>query len=116
MTFARVYGTGSGALRFRLSIEGWPYEFVTNSDMVTTTADGRQRIVGLSVEGMKISQRADLVRSTVEAQGVSVKLVDVGQGATAAFAPAPWFPTPTPTTSARTRSAPRSWAKAPTWV
>ena len=89
MTFARVYGTGSGALRFRLSIEGWPYEFVTNADMVTTTADGRQRIVGLSVEGMKISQRADLVRSTVEAQGVSVKLVDVGQGATAAFALAP---------------------------
>ncbi len=40
MTFARVYGTGSGALRFRLSVEGWPYEFVTNADMVTTALRG----------------------------------------------------------------------------
>ena len=89
MTFARVYGTGSGSLRFRLSIEGWPYEFVTSAGMETTAADGRVRVVGLSVDGVKISQRADLVRATLEAQGVSVKIADVAGKATLAFAQTP---------------------------
>lgn len=89
MTFARVYGTGSGALRFRLSIEGLPVEFVTSSSMATTAADGRRRVVGLSVEGLKISQRADLVRATIEAQGVSVKIADVAGEATSLFAKRP---------------------------
>ena len=93
MTFARVYGTGSGALRFRLSIEGWPYEFVTSSSMEATAADGRVRVVGLSVEGAKISQRADLVRSTLEAQGMSVKIADVAIKATLAFSLQPAYTT-----------------------
>ena len=93
MTFARVYGTGSGALRFRLSIEGWPYEFVTSSSMATTAADGRVRVVGLSVEGAKITQRADLVRSTLEAQGMSVKIADVAVKATLAFSLQPTYTT-----------------------
>lgn len=93
MTWATTIGTGRGSIRARLQIEGLAYEAVTHADMVTTAGDGRQRINGLNLQGVKLEQRADIVRATVEASGATFVFADVGGAWTAAFDTSPTLTT-----------------------
>jgi hypothetical protein len=79
VTWIRTVATGSGKLRFRASIEGIDTDAVTAAAMERDAggSDGRARRTGLSVKGVKLSQRADLVRATVEAKGITLVLADV---------------------------------------
>lgn len=89
MTWSTTIATGRGSIRARLSIEGVAVEAVTHADMVTTTADGRERVNGLSLRGVKLSQRADIVRATVEASGATFLMADIDGAWTAAFDTSP---------------------------
>lgn len=93
MTWARIKATGRGRLKARLSIEGIGYEFVTHSDMVTTAADGRERVYGLSIDGVKLTQRADLIGAKIDAMGAQFRVTDYGGKATLAFAGMPTLST-----------------------
>lgn len=81
MSLTEIRTYGGGTIRFRLSVEGWPYEWVTHDDM-QTTVDGRQRLCGLQLDGLKLSAKADLPRGTLDASGIQVKIVDVNGYAT----------------------------------
>jgi hypothetical protein len=72
MTWADTLATGSGRLRFRLMIEGWPEEFVTD-DTIThaTNRDGRTVLSGLSYDGMKIGDRCLPWEGKLQADGNS---------------------------------------------
>lgn len=76
MTLARIKATGQGRLNARVSVEGWPYEFVTASAMTKTTSDGRIRISGLQLDSLRKWARADLARASLTAQGFHVRVVD----------------------------------------
>lgn len=89
MTWSRVQTTGRGTLAWRLQIAGFPVEFVSSRAMETMAADGRQRICGLDFSGVKLSQKADLVRCKLDATGATFKLPDVGAAVTAALNTAP---------------------------
>lgn len=89
MTFPRIKATGSGSLAWRLSIESLDVDFVSNAAMAGAAADGRTRAVGLKASSLKIEQRADLPRATIEASGVTFQIADVGEAATAAFNTSP---------------------------
>jgi len=89
VTWTRTLATGSGKLSFRLQIAGFPYELVTRAAMETTAADGRIRKTGLSLRGVKLSQKADLVRAQIEATGATFTVADCGEAITAAFETSP---------------------------
>lgn len=85
MSWARTIVTGSGTLNFRIQIEGFPYEPVTDRAMEGASTDGRVRYAGLSSEGITIKERCDLVRAKWEPQGFRVTLVDRKRQWTEAF-------------------------------
>lgn len=116
MTWSNVTSTGRGSIRFRLQVEGLAYEAVTHADMVTTAGDGRQRLNGLSIKGVKLEQRADLVRATVEASGATFVLADIDEAWTAAFDTSPTLTTwlATDTTAAATTMRVKSTSGWPT--
>lgn len=90
MTYSDVIALGSGKLSFRLAIEGFHLEAVTSASMEkAASGSNRARKVGLSVRGVKISQRADLPRATIEAESATFELVDYDDVWTAAFAADP---------------------------
>jgi hypothetical protein len=76
MSLARVIATGRGKLQARIEIEGWPVQFVTRTSMEQTLADGRTRVNGLKMEGLKLAARLDLPSGKIEAEGFRVSLVD----------------------------------------
>jgi hypothetical protein len=57
--------------------------------METTAADGRIRKTGLSLRGVKLSQKADLIRAQIEATGATFTVADCGEAITAAFETSP---------------------------
>jgi hypothetical protein len=61
---------------YRLEIEGLPVEAVTDPAMERTLADGRQRVVGLSREGLQIEEQVDIARAEIESSGMQVSIVD----------------------------------------
>ena len=77
MSLARVKATGRGRLYVRVAIEGLPVVFVSARRMEQTQADGRIRVNGLDVKGLKIGARADLRRATLEAQSIELKIEDL---------------------------------------
>jgi hypothetical protein len=88
VSWARTKATGSGRLRFRVSIDGIPVEFVTSKEMETTVS-GRTRYVGLNTDGIKIGERCDLVLGKLTAESMRIKIADVNKRATALFAKKP---------------------------
>ena len=91
MSVVRNIATGYGEWSFRLVIEGYPYEFVTDADMETTTADGRMRVNGLIGDEIIIDEQVDLARAKLEVGGQTIKIVDVDGQATAALSTRPVF-------------------------
>lgn len=61
--------TGRGYYRARLSPAGWPYEFVTDASMQRTTADGRERILGLERDALQFDVSPDLARAKIDTDG-----------------------------------------------
>lgn len=80
MTLARIIATGRGKLRARLVVEGWPAQWCTHASMVQPAGDGRERILGLKLDGIRIGARLDLAAGKVEAEGFRAVLVDVTPG------------------------------------
>lgn len=60
--------------RYRLMIEGAPVEWVTDSSLETTVADGRVRRQGLQYEGLNIREELDLRESTTNPAGITVQI------------------------------------------
>lgn len=89
MTVANLTSRGSGSLAFRISIEGFPVEFVSSARLVGTGSDGRERALGLSMKNVKIKQEADLPRATLKSGSVTFTIADIGGRATAAFDTSP---------------------------
>jgi hypothetical protein len=66
----------SARTAYRLEIEGLPLEAVTDPEMAQTLADGRRRVTGLVRDGLQISERVDLAYAKIEAEGMTVSIVD----------------------------------------
>jgi hypothetical protein len=67
--------TGQGGLAFRLEIEGWPEEFVTDAWIThEDNRNGRAVHVGLSREGIRIADRVILKEARIQADGNSFKV------------------------------------------
>lgn len=63
-----------GKPNFRLSIEGWPDEWVTHSDIAGTATDGRERRTGLSYDGLQIEEHADLRSGLTKSGSMTVTI------------------------------------------
>jgi hypothetical protein len=85
MSWARTKATGSGRFKLRLAIEGVPYEPVSHASMEGTAADGRIRYNGLKSDGLKITEKCDLVRAKLEVSGMRINIADVGKRWTSLF-------------------------------
>ena len=88
MSLARAKVTGSGQLSWRVSIDGWPEEFVSSKRM-ETTVDGRPRYVGLRSDGFSFKEEADPVTAGWKAGALTIEIVDVAGRATQSFDTAP---------------------------
>lgn len=77
MTLSRVSATGRGRISARLVIEGLEIELVSAQRMEKTTSDGRIRVRGLQLADMVIGASADLMRATLEAQSLTVKVANL---------------------------------------
>lgn len=75
-TFASYLSTGSGAVAFRLVIEGCPYEFVTDAVMQGALADGRARVPGLLFDGISITERAFIASAELNVSLSSCQIVE----------------------------------------
>lgn len=89
MSWTRTKATGSGELRWRISFEGYPVEFVSHAGMVQTASDGRQRKIGLRSDSFRVSEKVDLIRAKWEADGFRVTIADINNGASDVFAKRP---------------------------
>lgn len=78
MTLSRISATGRGRIAARLVIEGLEVEFVSGGRrMEKTTSDGRIRVRGLQLEDVVIGASADLMRATLEAQSLTIKIANM---------------------------------------
>lgn len=77
MSWSFVTTYGEGACEFRLVIEGWPYQFVTDGFSYGTLADGRKRIRGLDISDTRLSEQGRLAEGLGDISGFNVRLVDV---------------------------------------
>lgn len=76
MSVANTKATGNGSLRFRLEIEGWPCEWV--SDLSITHAngkDGRLVFEGLMYEPLRIRDRIVMQLSELQCDGIKFQIV-----------------------------------------
>lgn len=78
-SLARIGATGRGRISARLVIEGWPAEFVSDRRMARSLTDGRVRLHGLDVSQIAIGASADMMRATLEADGITARIVDMGR-------------------------------------
>lgn len=79
MSLDRIIRTGRGKLQARIEIEGWPIQPVTRQLMVQTLGDGRERVLGLTLQGLKLGARLNLPTGKIEAEGFRVHCVDVSR-------------------------------------
>jgi hypothetical protein len=78
MTLSRISATGRGRIAARLVIEGLEIEFVSGGRrMEKTTSDGRIRVRGLQLDDVVIGASADLMRATLEAQSLTIKVANM---------------------------------------
>lgn len=87
MTWSDVRTAGHGKLKYRLSIDGWPDEWVTDADLEGTATDGRERRVGLMYDGLRIEEKLDLRDARIEVSGFTARIRS--RHALAAFAQKP---------------------------
>jgi len=73
-TWADNIALGSGVVALRLSIEGWPYEWATDTRALPSGANGRKIAYGLQFDGMVISERAILKDCWTEVRGITAKI------------------------------------------
>ena len=73
MTWASIIANG-GKPNLRLSIEGFPDEWVTHSDIAGTATDGRERREGLSYDGLVLEEQADLRTGMTKASSMTVTI------------------------------------------
>lgn len=88
MTWTRTFSTGSGALEFRLAIEGLKYEPVTASSMAGNAA-AAIRAAGLQREGIVLSENSDLRSGKLKLGAMSLRIADIDGVWTTAFAQKP---------------------------
>ncbi len=70
MSFAQKTESGSGTVRLRIMIEGWPEMFVTDPSITCTSiADSRTVVPGLLYEGLQIQDRIIPGEAKVTASG-----------------------------------------------
>lgn len=76
--FADFLLTGNGLLNYRLMIEGWPEEFVTD-DWIThaTNKNGRAVYPGLQRQGLRRASRVIMQDGKVQAEGNTFRIVPV---------------------------------------
>jgi hypothetical protein len=58
-------------------IEGLQYEFVSSKRMERVNADGRVRVASLDIKSIRIGAYADLMRATLDAEPLTVRLLDL---------------------------------------
>lgn len=76
MSFDYLKAIGSGRLRFRLEIEGWPEEFVSHWSITHATGrDGRRVIACLSTDGLSTGERVVLQEAQLDQDMTHFKLV-----------------------------------------
>lgn len=70
-----VSGTNgnTAAISYRLAIEGFKYEFVTTSDMVTHSY-GYERRLGLKRDGLRIAYNTDIVNAVLQGSPITFNL------------------------------------------
>lgn len=74
-TFDEVKQYGDGALDFRLEVEGWPAEWVTNTRITHADgADGRAVLGGLHYDGIEISERIVMAESLLQVKPIAFKI------------------------------------------
>lgn len=85
MGWIRTTTTGSGAVAFRLSIEGYPYQAVSDARMEQVLGDGRERVRGLKSDRITLSERVDLLTTEWEPSGFRATIVDYRRKWTSRF-------------------------------
>lgn len=89
MTWSRIKLDGTGRIRARLVIEGLDREFVTDASLAGAGSDGRTRCVGLLLDGLVIDNGTDMLAGRIKASGMTARIADIDEQATAAFAAIP---------------------------
>lgn len=81
MTLSRLIARGYGKMpRARLEIEGHPVQPVTHRSLEQTLADGRQRLDGLRLNGVRVGARLDLAEGSIEGDGFTARINDAKHG------------------------------------
>jgi hypothetical protein len=76
MYWTDVIATGQGIVDFRLMVEGWPHEWVTNPRIThATNADGRLVYPGLSYKGLNFSEQSVLRDAWPNCSGINFTIV-----------------------------------------
>jgi len=85
VTFAKLLSQGSGRLRYRLEVEGWPESFVTDASITNANSSaGRTMLAGLSYRGLEISDRIIPLEGKVQANGITFRVTPTCGRATSA--------------------------------
>lgn len=78
MTWANLKATGSGTIRLRLMIEGWPEVFVSDKSITyATNKDGRTVLSGLSYEGVTLNDRILPFEGKCQGTGITFRISPV---------------------------------------
>lgn len=75
-TYANQITAGGGKFRVALTIEGWPYIYVSDESLVRTRSDGREQINGLDAQTVRIAASVDLLRAKLEASEQTFEIID----------------------------------------
>lgn len=91
MSWTTVKARGSGKVAFRMQVEGWPHQFVSDRRLSQTAAessDGAEWVAGLVSDSISFSEDADIVRALIESSGMTVNIMDreLDDRVTASFA------------------------------
>lgn len=91
MTWPTVLATGSGALEFRLQIEGYQREWVTAVSMAGNTSDtpARIRCDGLQREGIILNESANLKEAKLRLGTMTLQIADIDGAAALEFSRKP---------------------------
>jgi hypothetical protein len=77
-TYPNQITLGEGKFRARLSVEGWPEIFVSDSSLVRTLAapDLRSQILGLDPQTIRIAASVDLMRAKLTESEQTIEIID----------------------------------------
>ncbi len=90
-----VKATGNGKLEYRLQIEGFPYEFVTNDQLIPTLVSAippsPTRVNGLKRESLQFEHKTNWLTAKLDSGQMTFKFVDYNGAATRAFVRNPTY-------------------------